>query len=82
MGKKQAKRRLKKQQQKAAAEAPQNLYQHHQVPQPERPMPKVDKVALAVRVELAGQQMRAQRTKALASKAATQTSTAKTTAQT
>jgi hypothetical protein len=64
VGKKQARRRLKKQQQKAAVERPQNLYQE-QKPQPreEVPMPKVAKVALGVRVELHRQRMMASRTR-------------------
>lgn len=55
MGKKQAKRRLKKQQQKA--QPVQNLYQE-QTPQ-QQVVPQVRKVALAVRVECHKQRMMA-----------------------
>jgi hypothetical protein len=58
VGKKQAKRRLKKQQQKAAAERPQNLHQEH----PRPVVPQVQKVALAVRVELHRQRMMGSKT--------------------
>ena len=82
MGRKAQQRKVKKQLQRAAQQAPQNLYRHRQVPQQAQLVPKVAQVALGVRVELAGQQMRARVTKASASKQATPTSEAKATTPT
>jgi hypothetical protein len=61
MGKKQAKRRLKKQlqRQQAAASRPQNLYQEQNLLQNQQVMPRVALAAQGVRAVLVEQQMQA-----------------------